>query len=188
MENPLGTEDPLDIAVFECVIAHGIDAVTMEMVAKRAGVSRASLFRQYACRNDVLRRAHRRAARLIGWWVPRSGGDRRFELEWWWSTMMQFFATDWGRAFLALRAHAGNLHGVERSELGLMPDLVKWAGVSMPVLRSIWSLVITAACPSFDEDERATVRELVYAMLVGGLLRGDDSDELSEIVALEAPL
>jgi AcrR family transcriptional regulator len=188
MANPLGTEDPLDIAVFECVIAHGIDAVTMEMVAKRAGVSRATLCRQYAFRNDLLRRAHRRATRLIGWWVPRSGGDRRFELEWWWSTMMQFFASDWGRAFLALRSHAADLHGIERSELGLMPDLAKWAGVSRPVLRSIWSLVITAACPSFDEEERGTVRELVYAMMDGGPLRGIDSDELGEILPLEAPL
>jgi AcrR family transcriptional regulator len=90
MTNPLGTEDVLDIAVFEGVIAHGVDGVTMEMVAKRAGVSRATLFRQYASRHDLLRRAHRRAVRLIGWWAPRAGGDRRFELEWRWSTMMQF--------------------------------------------------------------------------------------------------
>ena len=191
MTNPLGTQDPVDIAVFECLIAHGVDGVTMERIGRQVGVSRATFCRRYSTLRELVRGTHARATRLIGWWVPAGRDDKRFEFEWWWATMMEVFASPWGRAFLAMRplaAAGAGMHEVDRRELALMPDLERWAKVSAPVLRAMWALVIAAACPSLDEKDRETLRELVFAMVVPPPLGEDAEEELAHLHALHAPL
>jgi AcrR family transcriptional regulator len=192
MGNPLGTQDSTDIAVFECIVAHGIEAVTMEMIAGRAGQSRTSFYRQFPSLRHVVRNTHHRAVKLIGRWAPDRSRDLRFELEWWWATLQEFFTTEWGRAFLAMRPFAASglpMHELERVEVALMPDLARWTGAPALSLRVVWSLALTAACPTFDEASRATLRELAYAVLSRhGAPNNDADDQLAELVALGSPL
>ncbi len=195
MDNPLGTQHPTDIAVFECIAEHGIEAVTMERVARRLGPPRATFYRQVTSWRGLVRATHRRATALIGWWVPPPGGDLHYELEWWWATMMEFFATDWGKAFLAMRPYAATrfgMHEVEHYELELMPNLTGWTGAPRPIVRAFWSLALSAACPTLTQDERSTMRELVRGMIsprADELVdEGDGFGELGQLVALNAPL
>jgi AcrR family transcriptional regulator len=192
MTNALGTQDPTDIAEFECIATHGIDAVTMEMIARRAGWSRATFYRQFPSWRHLVRNTHHRAVRLIGWWAPRGCGDLRFELEWWWSTLQSFFASDWGRAFLVMRPHAAcgrTMAELERAEVSSMPDLAPWTRASAPIVRAVWALALTAACPTFDETDRAVLRDVAYAMLSRTASSDDDAGgDWDEVVALATPL
>jgi AcrR family transcriptional regulator len=190
MKNLLGTEDPTDIAVFECIAMHGIENVTMDMVARRSQRSRAAFYREFSSWRRLLSRVHRRALRLMDWWFPRPEGQPRLELEWWWATMMEFFATSWGRAFLALRpqlATESGMNEVEFQELKMMPALAKWARAPEPIMRAIWAITLSAACPTVGDNERVVMREMVFSLIAPYAAGSSVSDdELGEFVALDA--
>ena len=165
----LGTEDPVDHAVFACIASHGIQNVTMDIVARAVGRSRTSFYRQFTSWQELVARTHRRTVGLIDGWFPPPRGDRRLELERLWSSLMAFLSSAWGHAFLAMRPHLASEYGiseVEFLEMRRMPTFVRWVDSSPLVARTVWALVLTAGCPSLRARERHVMRELVWSRFI----------------------
>jgi AcrR family transcriptional regulator len=179
--------DSIRYALCECILEHGVQHVTMPMVARRAGISRATLYRLHPGWNELVRDVHARVARALDDRWPRRGDNRRLEFEEWWLLLARFFRTGFGRAFLQMRPHVATrfgMHEVEYYELGYLRRFVEWAG-SQQVARAVWAVVLAAACPRLNQSDRAAMRELAWSIANSavGLYLGPGADD--EEVELE---
>lgn len=171
----------LEEALFECFAQQGIDAVTIDDVARRLGRSRAALYRQFGTWPQLLACAHGQLVELIDQQSPGRGDDRRLQFEQWWSSTIEFFATPHGRGFLGLRLLAARrigLHALEDEELARLPSLSKWMGSSALVARTAWLLVLSATHPALDDAGRGQLREIIWSIIAPERFTPAADDEL----------
>ena len=176
-------------ALFACIEAHGTDAVNIDDVARRLGRSRSALYRQFGTWTQLVTCVHWQVIELFDDRFPRPGENRRLEFEQWWSELIGFLLTPYGRGALGLRQLASNRVGIgrlEEEELLRLPALAKWLKASPVVVKTTWRLLLSAADPAFDDAQRAELREIVWAV-VGAertVAPATDDFDLSEAVAL----
>lgn len=157
-----------DREIYACIIEHGIEAVTVNMVAERLGRSRTTFYRQYRNRRALLTATHRRTLLRLDSLFPMGAGDLRLQFEEWWATMMKLFRSPLGRAFLALRPYVATRHGmheVEHYERELLPGLQRWLRAPAAVTHAVWAMVLSASTSSVDDRGRGSIRELVWSMI-----------------------
>lgn len=182
----------LEEALFACIAAQGVDGVTIDDVARRLGRSRAALYRQFGSWPQLLACAHWQVIEMFNDHFPRGGENRRLDFERWWSGMLEFFRTPSGRGVLALRhltATRIGLDQLEEEELARLPVLVKWINGSRVVTKTTWRLLLSATDASFDDAQRAELREIVWSIVAVRVALGQaDELDLSAAVPLSGLL
>jgi len=193
MQTQIQLQDETDLTVYALIIELGVEAVTMEKVAERVSFSRATLYRQYPSWRALVTATHRRTLYQLNGLLPAGGGDRRLELEQWWSAMMTFFFTPCGRAFMALRPHVATrygMHEVEQVEREMLGGMATWLQAPVAVTRAIWAMALSAGDPRLDRLDRRAMREIVWSLMGPQAPRAESADEpdWSELTALNEPI
>ncbi|WP_115699195.1 TetR/AcrR family transcriptional regulator, partial [Klebsiella pneumoniae] len=100
-------------AFVDCIAESGVTEMTADDVARRLGSSRAGLYRQFGSWPQMVLFGYEAMLEWIDSQIPEPGGDRRVELETWWSSLVRLFGSPLGQALLAMRSLA-ELHSGAR--------------------------------------------------------------------------
>lgn len=173
-------------AFTDCIAEHGVTQLTVDVVARRLGWSRASLYRQLGSWPQMVRFGYEAMLEWIDGQIPQSGADRRVELEEWWSALMSLFALPAGQAVLGMRALAVLHYGaaeVAELEAARLIAFRRWCAGSPAAFLASWSLVRAAGMQNVGEPARLELREILW-LIVG---RAEACAEL-EIACVLGPL